>query len=177
MSYLHFTVIVQQRTETPSLSSRFHAPTFIALVTKTSQHRSSVMLNGLLMRVIGTGSKQKTALLQTLLGHLRINPSPPLPGGLFPFLSDSPRDPHNCVSFAHRPRAAGAAFYDYTSRYGAVREEDRITLRESTFGEHDFLNIQPKGGKVKTSVEIAQGEVNKGIFEDLTVFPPCWIYL
>ncbi|KAG2087721.1 P-loop containing nucleoside triphosphate hydrolase protein [Suillus cothurnatus] len=121
--------------------------------------------------VIGTGSKQKTALLQTLLGHLRITPPPPLPGGLFPFLSDPPRDPHTCValvSFAHRPRAAGGAFYDYTSRYGAVREEDRITLRESMFGEYDFLNIQPKGGKVKTPVEVAQDEVKKGIFEDLT---------
>jgi ABC-type lipoprotein export system ATPase subunit len=72
------------------------------------------------------------------------------------------------VSFAHRPRAAGGAFYDYTSRYGAVREEDRITLRESMFGEYDFLNIQPKGGKVKTPLEIAQDEVKKGIFEDLT---------
>ncbi|KAG1726954.1 P-loop containing nucleoside triphosphate hydrolase protein [Suillus paluster] len=121
--------------------------------------------------VIGTGSKQKTALLQTLLGHLRITPPPPLPGGLFPFLSDPPRDPHACVSlvsFAHRSRAAGGAFYDYTSRYGAVREEDRITLRESMFGEYDFLNIQPKGGRVKTPVEIAQDKVKKGIFEGLT---------
>lgn len=121
--------------------------------------------------VIGTGSKQKTALLQTLLGHLRVTPPPPLPRGLFPFLSDPPRDPHTCValvSFAHRSRAAGGAFYDYTSRYGAVREEDRITLRESMFGEYDFLNIQPKGGRVKTPAEIAQDEVKKGIFEDLT---------
>ncbi|KAG2050943.1 hypothetical protein BDR06DRAFT_625528 [Suillus hirtellus] len=36
------------------------------------------------------------------------------------------------------------------------------------FGEYDFLNVQPKGGKVKTPVEIAQDEVKKGIFEDLT---------
>ncbi|KAG2055658.1 hypothetical protein BDR06DRAFT_1006851 [Suillus hirtellus] len=81
-----------------------------------------------------------------------------------------PRDPHNCVafvSFAHRPRVADGAFYDYTSPYGAVRQEDRITLRESMFGEYDFPNVQPKGGKVKTPVEIAQDEV----------FPPCWIYL
>ncbi|KAG1898982.1 uncharacterized protein F5891DRAFT_1235288 [Suillus fuscotomentosus] len=142
---------------TPSLSSRFHVPTFIALVTQISQRRSSMMLNGLLMR--------------TLLGHLRITPPPPLPGRLFPFLSDPPRNPHNCaafVSFAHRPRAAGGAFYDYTSPYGAVREEDRITLRESMFGKYDFLNVQPKGGKVKTPIEIAQDEVKKGIFEGLT---------
>ncbi|KAG1799543.1 hypothetical protein EV424DRAFT_1588866 [Suillus variegatus] len=58
------------------------------------------------------------------------------------------------LSFAHRPRAAGGAFYDYTSRYGAVRKEHRITLREIMFGEYDFLNIQPKG--------------EKGICEDLT---------
>ncbi|KAG2092115.1 uncharacterized protein F5147DRAFT_537035, partial [Suillus discolor] len=64
--------------------------------------------------VIGTGSKQKIALLQTLLGHLRITPPPSLPGGLFPFFSDPPHGPHNCVafvSFVHRPRAAGGAFY------------------------------------------------------------------
>jgi hypothetical protein len=59
--------------------------------------------------------------------------------GLFPFLSDAeePRDPHNCisiVSFANK-RAVGGAFYDYTARYGAVREEDRITLRQSMFPE------------------------------------------
>lgn len=33
------------------------------------------------------------------------------------------------VSFAHRPHAlAGGGFYDYSARYGAVREEDRVTL-------------------------------------------------
>jgi ABC-type molybdate transport system ATPase subunit len=37
------------------------------------------------------------------------------------------------VSFAHRPRSSGGAFYDYTARYGAVREEDRITLRQNMF--------------------------------------------
>lgn len=36
------------------------------------------------------------------------------------------------------------------------------------FGEYDFLNIQPKGGRVKTPAEIAQDEVKKAIFEDLT---------
>ncbi|KAG2043862.1 hypothetical protein BDR03DRAFT_837317, partial [Suillus americanus] len=58
--------------------------------------------------VIRTCSKQKTALLQMLLGHLRS-----LPSGLFPFLSDSPCNPHlvALVSFAHRPRAAGGTFY------------------------------------------------------------------
>ncbi|KAG1890221.1 hypothetical protein F4604DRAFT_1568470, partial [Suillus subluteus] len=110
--------------------------------------------------VIGTGSKQ--AFLQTLLGHLRITPPPPLPDGLFPFLSDSSRDPHTCValvSFAwHRPRAAGGTFYDYTSRYHAVREEYCITLQESMFGEYDSLDIQPKGGKVETPVDTGRSK-------------------
>jgi ABC-type molybdenum transport system ATPase subunit/photorepair protein PhrA len=43
------------------------------------------------------------------------------------------------VSFAHRPRASGGAFYDYTARYGAVRDEDRITLRQSMFPEESGL--------------------------------------
>ncbi|THH14498.1 hypothetical protein EW146_g5833 [Bondarzewia mesenterica] len=43
------------------------------------------------------------------------------------------------VSFAHRPNAAGGAFYDYTARYGAVREEDRVTLRQSMFPEEAGL--------------------------------------
>ncbi|KAJ6467990.1 hypothetical protein C8R47DRAFT_1152143 [Mycena vitilis] len=63
-----------------------------------------------------------------LMGHLRIHPPPPPPAGL---------DPHDCVSMASfgNRRSAGGAFYDYTARYGAVREEDRITLRQSMFPE------------------------------------------
>ncbi|KAF9222452.1 P-loop containing nucleoside triphosphate hydrolase protein [Gyrodon lividus] len=128
--------------------------------------------NGENWAVIGSGSNQKTALLQTLHGHLKIVPPPPPPDGLFPFLSGLPRDPHaaiTLVSFAHRPNSAGGAFYDYTARYGAVREEDRITLRESMFGEHDFLNLRPKGqATIKTPEELAAEKVKKYIFEDLT---------
>lgn len=46
------------------------------------------------------------------------------------------------VSFGNRSRASGGAFYDYSARYGAVREEDKITLRQSMFPESipdDFL--------------------------------------
>ncbi|KAJ6579948.1 P-loop containing nucleoside triphosphate hydrolase protein [Mycena vulgaris] len=89
--------------------------------------------------VVGTGSGEKSDVFDMLMGHLRIHPPPPPPAGMFPFLSgpaDS-RDPHDCVSivsFTNR-RVAGGAFYDYTARYGAVREEDRITLRQSMFPE------------------------------------------
>ena len=117
--------------------------------------------------VVGSGSGgQKTALLQVflpdsricqglsntnqtqmLLGHLRIAPFPP--AGLFPFLFDpssgSWRDPLTCVSvvsFAHPPRTSGGAFYDYSARYGAVRDEDRVTLRESMSSETQSEDIQ-----------------------------------
>jgi ABC-type Mn2+/Zn2+ transport system ATPase subunit len=70
--------------------------------------------------------------MQMLLGHTRI--SPPSPNGLYPFLTASERDPHDVVahvSFAPQRVTTGGAFYDFTARYGAVREEDRITLQES----------------------------------------------
>lgn len=72
-----------------------------------------------------------------LLGHLRISPYPR--DGLFPFLfSDVPIDLSKCismVSFGNRRRANGSGFYDYSARYGAVHEEDRVTLRQSMFPE------------------------------------------
>ncbi|CAE6374762.1 unnamed protein product [Rhizoctonia solani] len=66
-----------------------------------------------------------------LLGHTRITPPPP--DGLYPFMVESGRNPHDLVahvSFAPQRLASGGAFYDFTARYGAVREEDRVTLRE-----------------------------------------------
>ncbi|KAF8262681.1 P-loop containing nucleoside triphosphate hydrolase protein [Lactarius quietus] len=90
--------------------------------------------------VVGSGAGEKTALLETLLGNTRI--SPPPPGGPLPTLSLKSRPINEAVylvSFAHRPRASGGAFYDYTARYGAVRDEDRITLRQSMFPEESGL--------------------------------------
>ena len=86
--------------------------------------------------VSASSSGAKTSLLQALTGHLRIAPPPPPPHGLFPFLKS--RDPHkhvSLVSFAHRSRGAGSEFYDFTARYGAVREEDKRTLRDTFFPE------------------------------------------
>ena len=73
-----------------------------------------------------------------LLGYMRL--SPPPRDGLYPFLfnSDPPKDPHHAislVSFAAQRRGSGGAFYDYTARYGAVRDEDRLTLRETLFAD------------------------------------------
>ncbi|KAG9092505.1 hypothetical protein FRC07_011640, partial [Ceratobasidium sp. 392] len=73
-----------------------------------------------------------------LLGHTRIAPPPPT--GLYPFLTASQRNPHDLVahvSFSPQQSASGGAFYDFTARYGAVREEDRTTLRESLEGVID----------------------------------------
>jgi ABC-type uncharacterized transport system ATPase subunit len=68
-----------------------------------------------------------------LTGDLRI--SPPPPDGLYPFLNG--RDIHetvSLVSFATRLGTAGGAFYDFTARYGALRDEDKLTLRDSLEG-------------------------------------------
>ena len=77
--------------------------------------------------------------LQSLLGHTRIYPSPPSPGGLFPFLTlrPTPLDPYkfvSLVSFSHRPKFQ-IGFLDYSARYGAVWDEDKRTLRETLFPE------------------------------------------
>lgn len=128
--------------------------------------------------VLSEGSTSgKTSLLQTLVGHLKISPAPPPPGGLFPFLQG--RDTQgliSLVSFAHRPRAAGAAFVDFTARYGAVREEDKRTVRETFFPEiakplhelaipnmhaHPTLPVTHQVSKEKDCVRHA-------LFEDLT---------
>lgn len=57
---------------------------------------------------------------------------------MFPFLASKGADPHSSVSlvsFTAR-KAAGGAFVDYTARYGAVRDEGRLTLREALFSEY-----------------------------------------
>lgn len=128
--------------------------------------------------VVSTGvGGLKTALLQALTGHLRIHPAPPPPDGMFPFLTGL--DPHkyiDLVSFAHRPRAAGGGFYDFTARYGAVREEDKRTLRETFFPElakpfHELavpdLLTRPDANAA-LHVDHAKEVAKRRLFEDLT---------
>ncbi|KIJ90822.1 hypothetical protein K443DRAFT_686475 [Laccaria amethystina LaAM-08-1] len=80
------------------------------------------------------GGAGKSVLFQTLLGNNRISPPPPSPG-LYPFLNGlDPFDGRRLGFVAFRntgTRGAGGGFYDYTARYGAVRDEDTRTLRES----------------------------------------------
>lgn len=129
--------------------------------------------------VLSTSSSgAKTSLLQALTGHLRISPPPPPPYDLFPFLKG--RDAHkhvSLVSFAHRPQNAGGAFYDFTARYGAVREEDKRTLRETFFPEtakplHDLAipNMYTHPDDIaRLHSDHAEDQSRRGLFEELTV--------
>ena len=72
-------------------------------------------------------------------------------GGLYPLFATFIKDPYTRiahVSFRQRSGADSGAFFDYTTRYGAVREEaDRITLRDTlcplgeefTLDQHNLL--------------------------------------
>ncbi|KAJ7153497.1 P-loop containing nucleoside triphosphate hydrolase protein [Mycena crocata] len=114
--------------------------------------------------IVGSGSGEKSSLFDMLMGHLRIHPPPPPPAGLYPFLADA-GDPHNCVSivsFANK-RSVGGAFYDYTARYGAVREEDRITLRQSMFPE----TINDLKAQTRITLDPEAAVVDHALFEYL----------
>ncbi|QRV84298.1 P-loop containing nucleoside triphosphate hydrolase protein [Ceratobasidium sp. AG-Ba] len=83
-----------------------------------------------------TGS-QRNDVVEMLLGHTRIAPpanrSLPIPQRC---PKRSTRPDRTCLLLPQRS-ASGGAFYDFTARYGAVREEDRTTLRESLEGDID----------------------------------------
>ncbi|KAF8161590.1 P-loop containing nucleoside triphosphate hydrolase protein [Crassisporium funariophilum] len=89
--------------------------------------------------VSSSGGNGKGVVFKTLLGHTRIAP-PTLEaqarwaaeGGLYPFLSSDPYTRISHVSFRQRTGGDSGAFFDYTARYGAMREaEDRVTLRDN----------------------------------------------
>lgn len=68
------------------------------------------------------------------MGNRRIDPISS--NGIFPFLNVDHAGIQNHdavlhVSFASRGRIIGGGFTDYSARYGAMREEDKQTLRET----------------------------------------------
>jgi energy-coupling factor transporter ATP-binding protein EcfA2 len=119
---------------------------------------------------------------QTLLGHLRVLSDSPVVSedGIFPFCGHD-ADPYSLiasVSFSHRSgRSSGGAFYDYTARYGAIRDEDSLTLRESMFPESipeekpDPLASSPfeKPKVIKRAFDevVKLSEEDRQLFEDL----------
>ena len=119
----------------------------------------------------------KAALFGALMGTHRISPPAPPPGGLFPFLQDA--DPHRYVQmvrFAHRGKGSGDGFYDFTARYGAVREEDRRTLRETFFPDmarpiHELAIsslYKPEQGEPLSEEDARAREVRQAYFDFLT---------
>ncbi|KAF5354357.1 hypothetical protein D9758_010757 [Tetrapyrgos nigripes] len=120
--------------------------------------------------IVGSGSGEKSALFRMLLGHLRISPHPRPPGGLFPFLSETGADPLqsiSIVSFGHRRRNSGD-FYDYSARYGAVQEEDRITLRQNMFPEtlpREKMPYEEDTPEEERPMHLSQEE--RKVFDDL----------
>ncbi|ESK94689.1 hypothetical protein Moror_14325 [Moniliophthora roreri MCA 2997] len=115
--------------------------------------------------IVGTGSGEKNLLFQTLLGHFRISPYPP--GALFPFLkTQDPTSAITTVSFTHRPRSStNTDFYDYSARYGAVHEEDKITLRQSLYTSLGIAN--DPFSKDTTPEEHRMSEEDKRLLHDL----------
>lgn len=105
---------------------------------------------------------------QTLLGHTRI--SPPPPDGLYPRFKELNVDPYTqCrfVSFRHSIRGGNAGeFYDYTARYGAMRDGDEKTLAASFA---DVLREESEGGNITTNAELASLAENLGLKELLDV--------
>lgn len=71
----------------------------------------------------------------------------------------------------------GGAFYDYTARYGAIRDEDALTLRESMFPESipeekpDPLAASPfERPKIKRPAfddVVKLSDVDKAMFDNL----------
>ena len=65
--------------------------------------------------------------------------SPPPPGGPLLSLLLKPRPISESVSLVCASNASGCVLYDYTARCGAVRDEDRVTLRQTMFPDESDL--------------------------------------
>ncbi|KAF6746759.1 P-loop containing nucleoside triphosphate hydrolase protein [Ephemerocybe angulata] len=108
--------------------------------------------------------KGKGDIFQTLLGHTRV--SPPPPEGLYPWFKQMDVDPFSrlkFVSFRHSIRGGSSGeFYDYTARYGAMRDGDDKTLGNS------FLDILREESKT-TETEYHALMMSLGLTEHLDV--------
>jgi ABC-type molybdenum transport system ATPase subunit/photorepair protein PhrA len=85
-----------------------------------------------------------------------------------------PRDPHtsvSLVSFSHRPRSTGSTFYDYSARYGAVREEDRITLRQSMFPSNSHQPLLHESHPRKPTLDLFSSLADKLKLTELLDLP------
>ncbi|KAH8835513.1 P-loop containing nucleoside triphosphate hydrolase protein [Flagelloscypha sp. PMI_526] len=118
--------------------------------------------------ILGSSAGEKSLLFDILLGHLRLSPPPP-PPGIFPAFRD---DSVARISFGHRPQSSGG-FYDYSARYGAVRDADRITLRQALFPQflprHTF-DIEKEGVKLTLSEDLNANQESTPPHEDLELF-------
>lgn len=66
-------------------------------------------------------------------------------GGIYPFLSTSSEDPYTRIAHVSFRQRSGAAFFDYTTRYGAVRDEaDRVTLRDTLCPSGEELTLDQR---------------------------------
>jgi ATPase subunit of ABC transporter with duplicated ATPase domains len=110
-------------------------------------------------------------------------------GGLYPLLATSSEDPYTRiahVSFRQRSSADSGAFFDYTTRYGAVRsEEDRVTLRDTlcpsgeelTLDQHHLLERLVKDMDLTSlmdlpSITLSNGQTRRaGIIKALLAQP------
>lgn len=77
----------------------------------------------------GFGASKRT-LFKALLGGRRLHPNPPR--GIFPFLGHHPPEQHVWFTGHIRGRKGGE-FFDYTARFGAMRDGDDRTMREEYF--------------------------------------------
>ncbi|PPQ85672.1 hypothetical protein CVT25_002139, partial [Psilocybe cyanescens] len=130
--------------------------------------------------VSGTGGGGKGLIFKasTLLGHTRLAPATPdiqgqwaNAGGLYPFLSATSGDPYSrisYVSFRQRTGGESGAFFDYTARYGAMREEeDKITLRETLSAsagtdKHPLFDLLTEKIRLKSLLDLPMITLSNG---------------